>query len=34
VPGLTFIGSLWQFNLASGNLLGVALDARHLAEQW
>jgi putative flavoprotein involved in K+ transport len=34
VPGLTFIGSLWQFNLASGNLIGVAMDARHLAEQW
>ena len=34
VPGLTFIGSLWQFNLASGNLIGVALDALHLAEQW
>jgi putative flavoprotein involved in K+ transport len=34
VPGLTFIGSLWQFNLASGNLVGVALDGRHLAEQW
>jgi putative flavoprotein involved in K+ transport len=34
VPGLAFIGSLWQFNLASANLVGVALDARHLAEQW
>ena len=34
VPGLSFIGSLWQFNLASGNLVGVAMDARHLAEQW
>jgi putative flavoprotein involved in K+ transport len=34
VPGLSFIGSLWQFNLASGNLIGVAMDARHLAEQW
>jgi putative flavoprotein involved in K+ transport len=34
VPGLSFIGSLWQFNLASGNLVGVAIDARHLAEQW
>ena len=34
VPGLSFIGSLWQFNLASANLVGVALDARHLAEQW
>jgi putative flavoprotein involved in K+ transport len=34
VPGLSFIGSLWQFNLASGNLVGVSLDARHLAEQW
>jgi putative flavoprotein involved in K+ transport len=34
VPGLSFIGTLWQFNLASANLVGVALDARHLAEQW
>jgi putative flavoprotein involved in K+ transport len=34
VPGLSFIGSLWQFNLASGNLVGVAIDARHLAGQW
>jgi putative flavoprotein involved in K+ transport len=34
VPGLSFLGVLWQFNLASANLVGVALDARHLAEQW
>jgi putative flavoprotein involved in K+ transport len=34
VPGLTFIGLLWQFNQGSANFSGLALDARHLAEQW
>lgn len=33
VPGLTFIGLAWQFNQASGNLGGVALDAAYLAER-
>ena len=34
VPGLSFLGVLWQFNQGSANLVGVAMDARHLAEQW
>ncbi|HEX5823825.1 MAG TPA: NAD(P)-binding domain-containing protein [Candidatus Limnocylindrales bacterium] len=34
VPGLSFLGLLWQFNQASGNLSGLALDARYLAERW
>jgi hypothetical protein len=34
VPGLSFLGVLWQHNQASANLIGVAMDAGHLAEQW
>jgi putative flavoprotein involved in K+ transport len=34
VPGLTFIGLLWQFNQASANFSGLALDARYLADRW
>jgi putative flavoprotein involved in K+ transport len=34
VPGLTFIGLLWQLNRASANLAGVALDAEYLAARW
>jgi putative flavoprotein involved in K+ transport len=34
VPGLTFIGLLWQHNNASANLAGVALDAEYLASRW
>jgi putative flavoprotein involved in K+ transport len=34
VPGLTFIGLLWQHNRASANLAGVALDAEYLAARW
>jgi putative flavoprotein involved in K+ transport len=32
VPGLAFIGSLWQHDLASASLLGLQRDARMLAE--
>jgi putative flavoprotein involved in K+ transport len=34
VPGLTFIGLLWQLNNASANLTGVAQDAEYLASRW
>ncbi len=34
VPGLTFLGLLWQHNQASANLAGVASDAAHLASRW
>ena len=34
VPGLTFLGLLWQHNQASANLGGVAKDAEYLASQW
>lgn len=34
VPGLTFIGLLWQHNNASANLAGVAVDAEYLASKW
>jgi putative flavoprotein involved in K+ transport len=34
VPGLTFIGLLWQRNLLSANLVGVDLDAEYLASNW
>ena len=34
VPGLTFIGLLWQRNNASANLAGVDLDAAYLASRW
>lgn len=34
VPGLTFIGLLWQHNNASANLAGVAIDADYLASRW
>ena len=34
VPGLTFIGLLWQYNNASANLSGVAVDAAYLASLW
>jgi putative flavoprotein involved in K+ transport len=34
VPGLTFIGLLWQLNNASANLSGVAVDAAYLASLW
>jgi putative flavoprotein involved in K+ transport len=33
VPGLYFIGSIWQRNLTSATLLGVDLEARILAER-
>lgn len=33
VPGLTFIGLLWQHSQASSTLRGPALDGRYLAEQ-
>jgi putative flavoprotein involved in K+ transport len=33
VPGLYFIGSLWQHNQASATLFGLELDARVLAER-
>src|SRR5207245_4100129 len=32
VPGLYFLGLLWQHTQASATLFGVSLDARHLAE--
>ena len=34
VPGLTFIGLLWQHNNASANLTGVDVDAAYLASKW
>jgi putative flavoprotein involved in K+ transport len=34
VPGLTFLGLLWQYNQASANLAGVAADAEYLAPFW
>ena len=34
VPGLTFIGLLWQHNQASANFVGVGTDAEYLASQW
>jgi putative flavoprotein involved in K+ transport len=34
VPGLTFLGLLWQHNQASANFVGVAADADYLASQW
>jgi putative flavoprotein involved in K+ transport len=34
IPGLTFIGLLWQLNNASANLGGVAADADYLASRW
>lgn len=34
VPGLTFIGLLWQHTIASANLVGVDLDAAYLASRW
>ena len=34
VPGLTFIGLLWQHTNASANLAGVVVDAEYLASRW
>jgi putative flavoprotein involved in K+ transport len=34
VPGLSFIGLLWQTNQASANLVGVDVDAEYLASRW
>jgi len=34
IPGLTFIGLLWQHSQASANLVGVAADAAYLASRW
>ncbi len=34
VPGLTFLGLLWQLDNASANLGGVARDAEYLASRW
>jgi putative flavoprotein involved in K+ transport len=34
VPGLTFIGLLWQHNNASANFAGVGSDAEYLAARW
>jgi putative flavoprotein involved in K+ transport len=34
VPGLTFLGLLWQHNTTSANLSGVAVDAAYLASKW
>jgi putative flavoprotein involved in K+ transport len=34
VPGLSFIGLLWQHNQTSANFGGVAADADYLASQW
>jgi putative flavoprotein involved in K+ transport len=34
VPGLTFLGLLFQHNNASANLAGVALDAEYLSSRW
>jgi putative flavoprotein involved in K+ transport len=34
VPGLTFIGLLWQHNQASANFVGADADADYLASKW
>jgi putative flavoprotein involved in K+ transport len=34
VPGLTFLGLLFQHNNGSANLAGVAVDAAYLASRW
>lgn len=34
IPGLTFLGMLWQHTQASANFVGVAADADYLASQW
>jgi putative flavoprotein involved in K+ transport len=34
VPGLTFIGMLFQLDNGSANLTGVARDAEYLASRW
>jgi putative flavoprotein involved in K+ transport len=34
VPGLSFIGMLFQHNNGSANLAGVAADADYLASTW
>jgi putative flavoprotein involved in K+ transport len=34
VPGLTFIGLLWQLNNTSANLSGVTVDAEYLVSRW
>ncbi len=34
VPGLTFLGLLWQHNQGSANLAGVAKDAEYLVSRW
>lgn len=34
VPGLSFIGLLWQHDNASANLLGVFADAEYLVSRW
>jgi putative flavoprotein involved in K+ transport len=34
VPGLTFIGLLFQLDNGSANLTGVARDAEYLASRW
>jgi putative flavoprotein involved in K+ transport len=34
VPGLSFIGLLWQYNQASANFVGVAADAAFLVSRW
>ena len=34
VPGLSFIGMLWQRDNASANLAGVARDAEYVASRW
>ena len=34
VPGLTFLGLLFQLDNASANLTGVARDAEYLASRW
>jgi hypothetical protein len=32
VPGLFFVGALWQTNQASATLFGPRVDGRHVAE--
>jgi putative flavoprotein involved in K+ transport len=34
LPGLTFLGLLWQYTQTSANLTGVASDARYLVSRW
>ncbi len=34
VPGLSFLGMIWQHNSGSANMIGMHVDAAHLAAHW